>query len=157
MHFIHKHEVPQDCFKDVTYGKINCNYWEGNAEQNRAWLTAGGDRINYPGDIGTLTADLLTVKPLINSGFSTPGAAWFTMDIRKFYLNTPMARKEYLRLKMSDVPNDIIDEYGLQDKATMDRYVYVAVSEGMYGLPPARIIAQQCENTRIRRIRYFSF
>ena len=42
MHFIHKHEVPRDRFKDVTYGKINCHYQEGKAELNRVQLTAGG-------------------------------------------------------------------------------------------------------------------
>ena len=31
MHFIHKHEDPLDHFKDVMYGKINCNYQEGEA------------------------------------------------------------------------------------------------------------------------------
>ena len=34
MHFIHKHEVPRDRNKDVTYGKINCNYQEGKEEPN---------------------------------------------------------------------------------------------------------------------------
>ena len=50
MHFIHKHEVSRDRFKDVTCGKINYNYQEGKSAPNRARLTAGGDRINYPGD-----------------------------------------------------------------------------------------------------------
>ena len=35
MHFIHKHEVPQDRFKDVTYREINCHYREGKAEPNQ--------------------------------------------------------------------------------------------------------------------------
>ena len=65
------------------------------------------------------------------------------MDIKNFYLNTPMARKEYLQLKLSDMPDDIIKEYDLRDKATKDEYVYVAVSKGMHGLPQSGIIAQQ--------------
>ena len=81
MYFIHKHEVPQDRFKDVSCRKINCHYREGKAEPNQVRLTAGGDRINFPGDIGTPTADLLTVKLLINNVLSTPWAEWFTMDI----------------------------------------------------------------------------
>ena len=84
MHFIHKDEVPRDCFKDLTYGKINCNYREGKAEPNKVRLTAEGDRMNYPGDVGTPTSNLLTVKLLLNSIISTSGVDFFTMDTKCF-------------------------------------------------------------------------
>ena len=58
---------------------------------------AGGDRVHYPGDAGTPTADLLTVKLLFNSIISTPNAKFMTMDIKDFYLNTPMAQYKYMR------------------------------------------------------------
>ena len=45
---------------------------------------------------GLKTANLLTVKLLINSIISTAGAKFMTMDIKDFYLNTPMARYEYM-------------------------------------------------------------
>jgi hypothetical protein len=50
-----------------------------------------GDRVHYLGNAGTPTADLLTVKLLINSTISTPNTKYMTMDIKDFYLNTPMA------------------------------------------------------------------
>ena len=59
---------------------------------------AGGDRVNYLGDAGTPTADLLIVKILLNSIISTANAKFMTIDIKDFYLNTPMARYEYMRL-----------------------------------------------------------
>jgi hypothetical protein len=43
------------------------------------------------------TADLLTIKLLINSVISTAGAKFMTMDIKDFYLNTPMDRYKYMR------------------------------------------------------------
>ena len=46
MYLIHKDKVPQYCFKNSTYGEINCRYREGKAEPNRARLTEEGDRIN---------------------------------------------------------------------------------------------------------------
>jgi hypothetical protein len=55
-------------------------------------LVAGGDRVHYPRDAGTPTANPLTIKILINSIISTAGAKFMTMDIKDFYLNTPMAR-----------------------------------------------------------------
>jgi hypothetical protein len=51
----------------------------------------GGNRVHYPGNAGTPTPDLLTVKLLINSTINTPNAQYMTMDIKDFYLNTPMA------------------------------------------------------------------
>ena len=77
--FIPREAVPRDRAKDVTYGLITVLIRpEKIDEPNRTRLVAGGDRIHYPGDAGTPTADLLTVKLLINSIISTPGAKFFT-------------------------------------------------------------------------------
>ena len=135
MFFIHKSEVPEDRFKDVTYGKINCDFKETKEEKNRTRLTVGGDRINYPGDCGTPTSDLLSVKLLLNSVVSTAGAELMTLDIKNFYLCTPLERYGYLRMKISNFPQDVIDLYKLQEKATADGFVHVEVRRGMYGLP----------------------
>ena len=53
-------------------------------------LTVGGNRINFPGDCGTPTADMITVKILLNSIISTVNAKFMTVDTKDFYLNTPM-------------------------------------------------------------------
>ena len=45
---------------------------------------------------------------------STNGAKFFTLDIKNFYLNTPMERFEYLRLKMEDIPDNVIEKYELK-------------------------------------------
>jgi hypothetical protein len=36
-----------------------------------------------------------------------------TMDISNFYLMTPLKRPEYIRMKISDIPEEIIIEYRL--------------------------------------------
>ena len=118
-------------------------------DPNRVRLTVGGDRINYPDDCGAPTADMLTVKLLLNSVISTKGARFMTIDIKDFYLNTPMKRFEYMRLKMKELPQDFIDEYNLQDKATPDGYVHLEIRKGMYGLPHAGIIAQELLEERL--------
>ena len=56
----------------------------------------GGDRVHYPFDAGTPTADLLTVKLLINSIISMPDTRFLTIDIKNFYLCTPMDRYKYM-------------------------------------------------------------
>ena len=87
----------------------------------------GGNLINYPGDCGTSTADLLTVKLMFNSIISTPNAKFMTIDIKDFYLMTPMDRFEYLRMKLELFPQDIIEEYGLRDKVDTDGNVFCEV------------------------------
>jgi hypothetical protein len=84
----------------------------------------GGNLINYPGDCGTPTADILTVKTLFNSIVSTPHSKFMTIDIKDFYLMTPMARYEYFRMKLELIPQDVIDEYNLQNKVKPDGNVY---------------------------------
>ena len=46
--FINKSDVPQERFRDVTYGKFVCNVCSEKEEKNRTRLTMGGNRINYP-------------------------------------------------------------------------------------------------------------
>ena len=70
----------------------------------------GGNLVNYPGNCGTPTADLLTVKLPLNSVISTPQAKFITIDIKDFYLMTPMDCKEYFRIKMDLFPEDVIEE-----------------------------------------------
>ena len=72
-----------------------------------------------------------------------------SIDIKDFYLNTPMARPEYMRLKIDNILDHVIEHYNLREKATKDGYVYVKISKGMYGLPQAGIIAQKLLEKRL--------
>jgi hypothetical protein len=94
--------------KDVGYGSFNCNFKPNKEEKERTRLMAGGDRINYPGNCGTPTADMILFKTLVNSILSTPNANCIMMDIKVFYLQTPMRRLEYMQLKITDIPDEII-------------------------------------------------
>ncbi len=107
--------------------------------------------MHYPGDAGTPTANLLTVKLLLNSIISTPNAKFMTMDIKDFYLNTPMAWYEYMRLRLADMPKDVIAHYKLNNIATPEGYIYCEIQKGMYGLPQAGIIAQKLLEERLQK------
>ena len=50
-------------------------------EKHHTQLMAGGDRINYPEDVGTPTADMTLVKILLNSVISTKDAQCVTLDV----------------------------------------------------------------------------
>ena len=56
------------------------------------------------------------VKLLLNSVVSKNGAKLFTHDIKNFYINTPVERFEYMRLKMEDIPENVMEKYELKSK-----------------------------------------
>ena len=135
-----------------TYARIVCVYQGGKKDKYRTRITMGGNLVNFPGDCGTPTADLLTVKLLLNSIISTPNAKSMTLDIKDFYLMTPMKRYEYFRMKLNLFPQDIIDKYNVKNKVNHNGNVHCEVRRGMYGLPQAGIIAQEILEERLRQL-----
>ncbi|KAL7523082.1 hypothetical protein ACHAXR_000017, partial [Thalassiosira sp. AJA248-18] len=65
------------------------------------------------------------------------------MDIKNFYLMTPLKRREYVRLNMSDMPADVIKHCQLKEKATADGSIFVSIKHRMYGLPQSGLLAQE--------------
>ena len=111
--FIFQHDVPTERMKDVTYGQFVCTVRPEKAEPNRTRFTVGGDRINYPGAVATPTAEMLVAKMLFNSVISTKDARFMTMDISNFYLMTPLHRPKFIRIKLCNIPDEVINEYKL--------------------------------------------
>jgi hypothetical protein len=63
--FVELKNIPAD--RQITYGKIVCDYKPHKPEKERVMLTVGGDRLDYCGDVATSTADITIFKMLINS------------------------------------------------------------------------------------------
>jgi hypothetical protein len=99
--------------RKITYGKIVCDYKPHKQEKECARLTVGGDRLNYSSNVTTSTADITTFKIIINSTLSTKDAAMMMMDIKNYYLGTPLPRFEYMKLLLSRFPEEIIQKYTL--------------------------------------------
>jgi hypothetical protein len=117
-----------------TYARFVCDYRPQKKESHCTWLTVGGNLIDYPGDVSTKTSDLTTSKCLWDSTLSTPGARYMCMDVKNFYVNTPMARPEYMRIHISLILQEIVNQYKLLD-LVHNGYVYIRITKGMYGLP----------------------
>jgi hypothetical protein len=109
--FIGLKNIPND--RKITYGKIVCDYKPHKKEKERVQLTVGGDRLGYSGDVATSTADIKTFKILINSTLSTKDAAMVMMDIKNYYLGTPLPRFEYMKMLLSRFPKEITQGYNL--------------------------------------------
>jgi hypothetical protein len=93
--FVDLTNIPKD--RKITYGKIVCDYKPHKKEKERVRLTVGGNMLDNSGDVATSTADITTFKILINSTLSTADAAMIMMDIKNYYLGTPLPRFEYMK------------------------------------------------------------
>ena len=75
-------------------------------------------------------------------------------NISNFYLMTPLAQPEYIRVKLSDIPDKIIKEYNLKAKATKYGSMYIVANCGMYGLPQSGLLANELLETRLNKQDY---
>ena len=63
-----------------------------------------------------------------------------TIDLKDFYYNTPMEEFEYMQLPLAIIPQEIIDQYKLQD-IQRNGIVYMEIRKGMPGLKQAGKLA----------------
>jgi hypothetical protein len=134
MRFIYKHQVPKG--RKVTYTRFCCDFRPQKTEPNRCRITVGGDRLDYPGEVATKTADMTTIKCLLNSVLFRSKARFMTGDVKNFYLTTPIERPEYMRIPIHLIPDEIIQEYD-PTKYLTDSFIYIEIVKGMYGLAQA--------------------
>jgi hypothetical protein len=138
--FIELTNVPKD--RNITYGKIVCDYKAHKKEKERVRLTVGGDRLDYSDDIAIYTAHITTFNILINSTLSTRDATMIMMDIKNYYLGTPLPRFEYMKMLLSRFPEEIVHKYNLNALA-VDGWVYIEIRKGMYGLRQVGLLGNQ--------------
>ena len=154
--FVMTHEeilnIPKD--RVVTYARIVVDFRPQKKDPNRVRLTAGGNLIKYPGELTTRTADLTTSKVIWNSVLSTKDAKFMGIDIKNFYLGTPLDRYEYMKLPMHLFPQHIIDQYRLKEHEK-GGFVYVEIRRAIYGLPQAGILANKQLRERLAPFGYY--
>ena len=146
--------IPHERRVDVTYPRVVCEVRPQKEDPNRTRITIGGNRICYPGDCGTKTGSLETVKLIINSALSRPNAKFACYDISNFYLGTPLDRPEYVRIKLSDIPQDFIDEYKLHE-FERDGWIYFEITKGVYGLKQSGKLANDLLTERLNKHGYY--
>ena len=103
----------------------------------------GGDKLEYDDDPTSPAAGLLDSKLLIDSTISDAhkGVLFMSMDLKDYFLASPMKRPEYMKMHLSQFPPDIIAQYNLQLLANADGFVFIKIKKGMYGLKQAAILA----------------
>jgi hypothetical protein len=141
IHFINVSQILKG--QKATYLKIVAADNLNKSVKQRVRFTVGSNRVDYAGNCSTKTVDLTTARCLFNSVVSSPAVSFMTMDIRDFYLNTPMAKFEYIRIAVRYIPDTIMTAYNLADKIH-NGHKYVEVQKGMSGLSYAGKIANNC-------------
>ena len=61
-------------------------------------------------------------------------AKYMTIDISNMYLNTPLDCLEYMRMKLIEFPQEIIDEYKLNDLVNSHGWIYMEICKALPGL-----------------------
>ena len=140
MDFITYNELPQNA--KVAYASFVCDYRPLKDEPWRVRLVVDGDRLTYEYESRSPAVSLIETKPLINSAISNAhkGARFMSLDLKDFFLTTPMGSAEYIRIPTKYLPSDIIIKYRLQSKIHHE-YIYCRIKKGMYGLKHAAVLA----------------
>ena len=133
--WIQRHQIPPG--KKPT---VCANFRPQKADPYRVRCTIGGNLIQYKGPTAAPTASLPTIKILLNSVLSTPGAKFASLDIKDFYLQSDLPEPEYLMVPFSLFSPDIVQDFNLKDKVS-NNMVYGKVVKAMYGLPQSGKLA----------------
>jgi hypothetical protein len=116
---------------------------KNGVEEYRVRGTYGGDRGDFVGDVTAWVADMTTLKLLLNAVISEEGTDFACADIKDFYLGTPLAEKEYMRIRLDQIPADIQEKYNVSKYADGGDSVLVEVRKGIYGLKQTGKLAQE--------------
>ena len=108
MFFIKVTDIPRGCKE--TYIRFVATVQPEKANPRRVRWTVVGDRIEYPDNVSTKTADLTTAKLLINSTISTPNVRYMNANLKDFFLGMSMKQYEYMRIPIDMLPDAIIDQ-----------------------------------------------
>jgi hypothetical protein len=101
----------------------------------------GGHILDYSGDVPTSTAYITTFRILL-------------MDIKHYYLGTPLPIFEFMKMFLSRFPEEIIQKYNLNDLA-VDGWVYIETRKGMYGLKQVGLLGNILLQTLLAPFGYY--
>jgi hypothetical protein len=133
-------DIPGD--REATYVNPVCSEKtrDSGALKFRTRATIGGDRIDYPYTTTAITAELESIKLLLNAMISD-NAAFSTVDLEDFYLGTDLPHPEFIRIPVTFIPKKVLLFY-LLEQFIHKGALYCMVLKTHYGLPQAGALSQ---------------
>jgi hypothetical protein len=103
------HKFPRT--KKVTYANFICNIRPQKTETHHVRMAAGGDKLDYPSNASSPAVSMLGAKIHTNSTISDApnGTRYLGLDIKNFYLGTPMTYFQYIQVRPSVIPQEVWD------------------------------------------------
>ena len=111
-HIIRFEDIPQYRRKEICHSIVVWKVIPQKEYPNRIHITITGSLICYPGNIGMPTGSLNLIKFITDSVLSRCNARFVCFDLI-FFLQTPMDWPEYVRIKLSDITQELIEEYNI--------------------------------------------
>ena len=137
--FIQANELPKG--RKAAYCNPQCKIKIKNGlTVRRVRCTIGGDQLPYPGATAAFTAKLEVIRIQLNAAVSE-NEDIMTLDIKDFYLGTPLERPEYMRISEKHLTKRIIEKYKLQGMIH-NGHVLMEITKGIYGLKQAGKLSQ---------------
>ena len=100
--FLKERNIPKG--EKAVYTRLVVDIRPNKAVHERLRMCMGGDQMESVMDTTTRTADLTTCKLHMNGVVSTQGARFAGGDIKDFYLNTPLKKKRYGKVRAKYIP-----------------------------------------------------
>ena len=127
-----------------------CKVRPSKDDPNRTRITVNGGDIYYAGDVATPTGSLELVKLIINSVLSRPGAKFACFYVKNVYLDTPLEEPEYVRIKLTEIPKELLGEYTIL-KFQRNGWIYFEIIRGCYGIKHSGKLSNDLLHTRLER------
>jgi hypothetical protein len=123
----------------VYYNPVAKQKWNDDGTiKFRVRGTAGGNLLDVPYDVSARTASLDVVKMLLHSTI-LDNKKWFTIDIKDFYLGTPLpkTRYEYIKIERKKLPSASIAAHNLEPFFHNDAIYLVLPNSQVYVWTPS--------------------
>ena len=124
------------------------------AVHERLRMCMGGNNMESVIETTTRTADLTTCKLHMNGVLSTPSARFAGGDVKYFYLNTPLKRNRYRKVRAKYIPEETIRKHDLEQYIEDNGWHHFEIGKGMYGIPEAGRLANDLLRERLKKHGY---
>ena len=122
------------------------------AVHERLRMCMGGEKMESVMDTTTRTVDLTTCKLYMNGVVSIPGARFVGGGVKYFYLNTPLNKKRYGKVKAKYIPEVTIKKHNLKQYIEDDGWIHFDTGKGMYCIPEAGRLENDLLRARLKNM-----